>query len=73
MKINQLDSLRAIQGPELDYRLDCYGNFELQDDVCREACALRLSCAIVKNQNLSGQLAEDNPGPELTTGWRDFV
>ncbi len=41
-----------------DY-LGCFGNFSLEDHVCREHCALSLRCAIELDQNLRMEMFND--------------
>jgi len=43
----------------LDDRLDCMGEFNSEDDICRKQCALRLRCAIEHNQKARLELIED--------------
>ena len=31
---------------QLHRRMQCFGEFDVQDPVCRQACALRLRCAV---------------------------
>ena len=41
-----------------DY-LGCYGNFDVQDTVCKRYCALSLRCAIEREQNDRLEILED--------------
>ncbi len=34
----------------LDHYLECFGDLDLNDPVCRKYCALRLKCAIEQTQ-----------------------
>ena len=43
----------------LDNHLDCMGEFNNGDDVCRKHCALRLRCAIEHSQKARLELIED--------------
>lgn len=43
----------------LDDHVGCFGNFNLQDTVCKKLCALNLSCAINRNQNIQTEILED--------------
>ena len=43
----------------LDDHVGCFGNFNLQDPVCKRLCALNLSCAINRNQNIQTEILED--------------
>ncbi|MCG6909064.1 MAG: hypothetical protein LJE94_02935 [Deltaproteobacteria bacterium] len=40
-------------------RLDCIGEFNSEDDICRKHCALRLRCAIEHSQKARQELIED--------------
>ena len=40
-------------------RLDCIGEFDSSDEICRRHCALRLRCAIEHSQNARLELIED--------------
>jgi len=40
-------------------RFDCIGEFDSGDDICRRHCALRLRCAIERDQNTRLELIED--------------
>jgi len=39
--------------------LDCMGEFNSEDDICRKHCALRLRCAIEHSQKARLELIED--------------
>jgi hypothetical protein len=43
----------------LNDRLDCMGEFNIGDDICRKHCALRLRCAIEHSQKARLELIED--------------
>jgi hypothetical protein len=43
----------------LNDRLDCMGEFNREDRICRHHCALRLRCAIELSQNARLELIED--------------
>lgn len=43
----------------MDNYLDCYGDFNLSDTVCRKYCALRLRCAIEQQEQLRIEQIED--------------
>lgn len=36
----------------VNIHLGCYGNFNLQDAICRKHCALRIRCAIERDRNV---------------------
>ncbi|MCF8052324.1 MAG: hypothetical protein K9L59_13865 [Desulfobacterales bacterium] len=42
-----------------DDRFGCFGNFDIQDAVCKSHCALRLRCCIEKEQNARLEILED--------------
>ena len=42
-----------------DEYIGCFGNFEMEDPVCKNLCALRLKCAIEKDQNVRMELLEE--------------
>ncbi len=41
-----------------DY-LGCFGNFNIDDQVCKKLCALRLRCAVDHDKNTRMELLED--------------
>ncbi|RJP38456.1 MAG: hypothetical protein C4548_12995 [Desulfobacteraceae bacterium] len=43
----------------MDNYLDCYGDFNLADTVCRKYCALRLRCAIEQQEQMRIEQFED--------------
>ena len=43
----------------LNDALDCMGEFNREDNICRHRCALRLRCAIEHNQKTRLELIED--------------
>lgn len=43
----------------LNDRLDCMGEFNRDDDICRSHCALRLRCAIEHSKKTRLELIED--------------
>jgi hypothetical protein len=43
----------------MDHYLDCYGEFNLADTVCRKYCALRLRCAIELQDQMRIEQMED--------------
>lgn len=49
-----------MNSEELWYdRLDCMGEFNREDHICRNLCALRLRCAIEHSQKARLELIED--------------
>ncbi|KXS55685.1 MAG: hypothetical protein AMR96_06925 [Candidatus Adiutrix intracellularis] len=45
---------------ELDGRMDCFGEFEENDAICLNSCALNINCAIAKDKLLGFQLMSDS-------------
>jgi hypothetical protein len=43
----------------LDEYMGCYGNFRTGDQICRNRCALRLRCAIERDQQDRMEILED--------------
>ena len=43
----------------LNNRLDCMGEFNREDHICRNHCALRLRCAVEHSQKARLELIED--------------
>jgi len=43
----------------LDNHLGCYGDFNKEDPICKKYCALRLRCAIERDQNARIEILED--------------
>ena len=43
----------------LDQYLSCMGEFNIEDPVCKQFCALRLRCAVNRDQQEKGELFED--------------
>ena len=42
-----------------DDHLECFGNFNLEDPVCKKFCALSLRCAIDRDRDIRLELMED--------------
>jgi hypothetical protein len=38
----------VLSAEKIKNRLDCYGRFRRQDQICVARCALNVSCAIIK-------------------------
>jgi hypothetical protein len=53
MKAPRADKLQLTQ------HLDCFGDFAMENAVCRKYCALNLMCAIEKDHNLRMELFEE--------------
>ena len=43
----------------LDNYVECYGDFDLSDIICRKYCALRLRCAIEQKEQFRIEQLED--------------
>ena len=43
----------------LEDHLDCLGNFNIEDPLCKKLCALSLRCAIDSDKNTRLELLED--------------
>ena len=47
-------------------RLGCFGNFRSQDRVCRNHCAIRIRCAVERDQKIVLEvMSEMNAGDDL--------
>ncbi len=53
MKKNYTDSL------VFDDHLGCFGEFQIEDRVCKKYCALNLRCAIEYDQNSQLEIMEE--------------
>lgn len=42
-----------------DHHLGCFGEFNASDRVCKTLCALRLRCAIERDQNVRMEILEE--------------
>lgn len=42
-----------------DTHLGCFGRFEMADSLCRHHCALRLRCAIERDQRQQVEIIEE--------------
>ncbi len=51
----------------VDEYLGCFGNFSLEDAVCRKWCAINLRCAIEADQRTRLELFENRVAPDETT------
>ncbi len=50
---------RLLTDEEVEGRLNCFGDFDAEDEICLTRCALNISCAIAKNKYFSFQHGED--------------
>ncbi len=48
-----------LRPTSFDDRMGCFGQFSMQDAVCKNYCALRIRCAVEKEQNAKLELIED--------------
>lgn len=48
----------------LNSRMQCFGEFNAQDTVCRQVCALRLRCAVEYGQQGRMELLEEMFGED---------
>ena len=46
-------------------RFNCFGDFDLQDKICKRYCALRIRCAVEKDQNARMDQLDDFVSPEM--------
>ena len=52
-------SLEERTKPVLDHHLGCFGDFDPEDRICREYCALCIRCAIESDQITRMEILED--------------
>ena len=43
----------------MDEHLGCFGNFNMEDQICKNFCVLRIRCAIEVDQNARLEFLED--------------
>jgi len=43
----------------LDEHLDCFGNFNIENPICKTFCALSLRCVIDRDKTIKMDLLED--------------
>ncbi len=48
----------------LDDHLGCFGDFNIEDPVCKKFCALSLRCIIERDQNVRMEILEDLVSPD---------
>jgi hypothetical protein len=52
--------IKVLQTSEItDDQLGCFGNFSIDEAVCRKYCILRLRCAVERDQNSRMELLEE--------------
>jgi hypothetical protein len=49
----------AVQRTWFDTQSGCFGHFRFEDLVCRKHCALRIRCAIEKDQKIYLEVFEE--------------
>lgn len=51
---------KLIMKPESsDHHMGCFGDFAIEDAICRKFCALRLRCAVEREQNSRMEMLEE--------------
>jgi len=48
-----------VRNIALEDYLGCFGDFSFEDQICRKFCALRLRCAIEREQNVHLEMLDD--------------
>jgi len=48
----------------LDDHLGCFGDFNIEDPICKKFCALSLRCIIERDQNVRMEILEDLVSPD---------
>ena len=43
----------------LDDRLECFGDFNIEDKICKKFCSINIRCATTKEQNLQMEIVEE--------------
>ncbi len=51
--------LIGFEQSTMDEQLDCFGDFSMEDQICKGYCALRLRCAVAKEQNTRMEILEE--------------
>jgi len=49
----------AVGSVIVDHHMGCFGEFNASDRMCRSRCALRLRCAIERDQNVRMEILEE--------------
>lgn len=52
--------VQLLTDEEVEGRLNCFGDFDGEDEICLTRCTLNISCAIAKNKYFSFQPGEDS-------------
>lgn len=50
---------KMITKASFDSHLECFGEFQPEDKMCRQYCALRLRCVVVRNRGYRLDLLEE--------------
>ena len=50
---------KLVNNSYLDNHIGCFGNFDIEDFICRNFCALSLRCSIKRDKNIQTELFED--------------
>ena len=50
---------KIINKISIDDHLGCFGNFNIEDPICKRFCSLSLRCAIENDQNTRLEIIED--------------
>jgi hypothetical protein len=56
---------KKLDGLITDTYLNCFGNFDMSDPICKSHCILCLRCIIEKNQNTRMEIFEEMMASEL--------
>ena len=61
----------TVQRATATIRLGCFGNFRFEDAICRRHCAIRIRCAIERDQEISWEVFEEtDAGDDLLFTFR---
>jgi hypothetical protein len=61
----------TVQRTYTPIRLGCFGNFRFEDLICRVHCAIRIRCAIERDQQISTEVFEEmDAGDDLPFTFR---
>ncbi|MBW2091766.1 MAG: hypothetical protein JRI34_06530 [Deltaproteobacteria bacterium] len=56
---------KFLTSKELEGRLNCFGEFDENDEICLKTCALNINCAIAKNEYFNFQFMNDSISPVI--------
>jgi hypothetical protein len=54
----------VLKRSNLASHVGCFGNFRIDDAVCRKQCAVRIRCAIERDQKVFMEVLEEMENPE---------